>query len=115
MSTPSATAGFVGVDTTSLKTITLPLCTTRQGRVITFKDRTGNANVNPITFTTQGSDTFERGTKQCLMNAPYGSVSFISRGTTWLVMNSTGQAFSFSTGNVFASSINLIDTTTPPS
>ena len=111
MSTPSATAGFVGVDTTSLKTITLPLCASREGRVITFKDRTGNAGANPITFITQGSDTFERGAKQYIMNVVYGSVTFISRGSTWLVMNAYGQGFSLSTGNLYTSSVNFIDTT----
>jgi len=86
MSVPS-TASFVGVDTTSLKTITMPLTSLRQGRVITFKDKTGNAATNAITLVTAGPDTFEGNKTQYLINTPYGSVTFISKGTVWFVMN----------------------------
>ena len=99
MSVPS-TASFVGVDTTSLKTITMPLTSLRQGRVITFKDQTGNAATNPITLTAAGSDTFEGSRTQYVINTPYGSVTFICKGTIWFVMNV----------NLPASLLNLVST-----
>ena len=86
MSVPS-TASFIGVDTSTLKTITMPATSERQGRVITFKDKTGDAGVRPITLNRVNSDTFEGGATQYLINTPYGSVTFISRGTTWYIMN----------------------------
>ena len=112
MSVPS-TAGFIGVDTSTSKSITMPATTERQGRVITFKDKTGNAGTCPIILNRANSDTFEDGTTQYLINTPYGSVTFISRGTTWYILNENQPTFlTLSTGNVIASSINLLDRTT---
>ena len=42
------TGGFITVDTSIAKSIQLPLSSNRIGRVITIKDRTGNANINNI-------------------------------------------------------------------
>jgi len=53
-----STASFIGVDTTSLKTITMPSTSERQGRVITFKDTTGNAT----TFTAKAIGNVTPGT-----------------------------------------------------
>ena len=111
MSVPS-TASFIGVDTTSLKTITMPLTSERQGRVITFKDKTGNAATNAITLITAGPDTFEGSKTQYLINTPYGSITFIAKGTVWFVMNVNLPASLFdlvSTANLanFVSTANL--------
>lgn len=79
-----ATAGFVGVDTTSAKTIQLPLASQKPGRVLTIKDRTGGAATFPITIQTQGGNTFEDGTTSYVINTAYGSIQFIARATQWL-------------------------------
>ncbi len=104
-----ATAGFVGVDTTSAKTIQLPLASQKPGRVLTIKDRTGGAALYPITIQTQGSDSFEDGTTSYVINTAYGSVQFIARATKWLRMIITvpdpTSTLALSTGAITMSSI----------
>ena len=79
------TAGFVAIDTGTPKTITVPLSTDRLGRILTFKDRTGQAATNNITLQTQGSDVFDNGATTYKIDQPYGTVTVISRSGQWLI------------------------------
>ena len=104
------TAGFVTIDTTSLKTIVLPISTDRIGRVLTFKDRNGFANLNPITLQTQGSDTFQDGSITYTLQDPYASITLISRPGQWIETATISQgSTSFSTGSLYVSTIDLQD------
>jgi hypothetical protein len=86
MATPiPLTAGFIVVDTTSVKTFQLPLSTDIVGRSITLKDRTGNAGTNNITIQTQGGDTFQGGSTSYKITQPYGSATFVSRNGQWVL------------------------------
>lgn len=84
LSIPS-TAGFVAVDTTAPKTITLPLSTDRIGRLLSIKDKTGLAATNNITIQTQGGDTFQNGTTTYTITQPFGEVTFLARPGQWIV------------------------------
>ena len=54
---------FLSVDTTSSRTITLPLASSvSTGRVYAIKDRSGLSNTNPMTVARQGSDTIDNAT-----------------------------------------------------
>jgi hypothetical protein len=85
----SATAGFIGVDTTySDKTLQLPAISARNGRVITFKDKTGNAANNQITLQVNigAGDLFEDGGTTLVINQNYGFVTIVARTDTWYVI-----------------------------
>lgn len=85
----SATAGFIGVDTTyTNKTLQLPAISARNGRVITFKDKTGNAVNNPITLQVNigAGDLFEDGGTTLVINQNYGFVTIVGRTDTWYVI-----------------------------
>ena len=85
----SATAGFIGVDTTYTdKTLQLPAISARNGRVITFKDKTGNAVNNPITLRVNigAGDLFEDGGTTLVINQNYGFVTIVGRTDTWYVI-----------------------------
>ena len=88
-STVPSTAGFITVDTSSPKTVQLPLTTLRLGRVLSVKDRTGQANVNPITIQTQGGDTFENGATSYLITTSFGSATFVARSGQWILSQGT--------------------------
>ena len=73
----SSTAGFIGIVTTSPKTLQLPAISARNGRVITFKDKTGLAALNPITLLVTGADRFETGSSSYVINQNYGTVTVV--------------------------------------
>jgi len=73
----SSTAGFIGIVTTSPKTLQLPAISARNGRVITFKDKTGLAALNPITLLVTGADRFETGSSTYVINQNYGTVTIV--------------------------------------
>jgi hypothetical protein len=73
----SSTAGFIGIVTTSPKTLQLPAISARNGRVITFKDKTGGAALNPITLLVSGADRFETGASIYVINQNYGTITIV--------------------------------------
>lgn len=76
----SDTAGFIGIDTSSSnKALQLPPVSDRNGRVITFKDKTGNANSHPITIHVDSGDRFEGGASSYTINVNYGALTIIAR------------------------------------
>ena len=117
MSQVPSTAGFLAVDTTTAKNITLPRSIDRPGRILTIKDKTGNASTNPITLQTQGADLFEDGTSTYYINQPFQSVTFVSRSGQWLIQNATPKTYFTSTlaglGTAgYLSTLSLVSTTT---
>ena len=88
LSVPS-TAGFITVDTSSPKTVQLPLTSQRLGRILTIKDRIGLAQTNPITIQTQGGDTFQDGATTYRITVPFGAATFVSRSGQWLLQIGT--------------------------
>lgn len=87
--TYSATVSNYGKDyfgvgyTSSSVTFNLPsLSTIIDGKVVTIKDETGLASVNPITINTNGSDTLD-GLTQSQLSINYGSLSFIKKSNGW--------------------------------
>lgn len=88
LSVPS-TAGFITVDTSSPKTLQLPLASQRLGRILTIKDRIGLASTNPITIQTQGGDTFQDAATTYRITVPFGSATFVSRTGQWILQQGT--------------------------
>ena len=84
-----STAGFITVDTSTSKTIQLPLSTQRIGRILTIKDRIGLANTNPIVIQTQGGDIFQDAATTYRITVPFGSATFISRSGQWILQQGT--------------------------
>jgi hypothetical protein len=110
MATPvPLTAGFIAVDTTSVKTLQLPLAVGIVGRIVTIKDRTGNAATNNITIQTQGGDTFQDGSTTYKITQPYGTASFVSRPGQWLLQQGSEQIYASSivTTALFASTLTV--------
>ena len=77
--------------TTNSGTITLPSAITVPGRVISFKDNTGNFNNNSLTLICDGSDTFEDGTTQKVFYESFGSIQVIASGTKWYILSGVKQ------------------------
>lgn len=75
---------FLQVDTTSARTITLPLASAvSEGRIYIIKDSSGMANTNPITVAASGSDLID-GAASVTIESNYESVWFVGdSGTTW--------------------------------
>lgn len=81
----TATDTYLGVDCSGgAITIQLPNSTTT-GRVITVKDRTGNANTNNITVTTVGGAVNIDGATTYVMNTQYAAVNVLFDGTTYQI------------------------------
>lgn len=56
------------------------------GRVFTVKDALGLASsTDDITVYPDGSDTVD-GTSSAIINVPYGSITLVFNGTTWLII-----------------------------
>jgi len=79
-----STAVVLLVDTTSSRTITLPLASTvAAGRIYTIKDASGLTNTNPMIIAVQGSDTVD-GLTTDTMASNYGANMYIGDGAlTW--------------------------------
>ena len=87
--TYSATVSNYGKDyfgvgyTASPVTINLPSITGIQdGKLVTIKDETGSASINPITINTNGSETLD-GSTQSQLAIDYGSLSFVKKSNGW--------------------------------
>lgn len=77
---PSDTFVYLIVDTTSARTITLPLASgLSEGRVYIIKDASGQANLNNITIDTQGSDTID-GASSFTHDLQYGTFYVVCDG-----------------------------------
>ena len=79
-----STATLANIITTIPRTILLPPASERQGRVITVKDVTGLSATNPITISTQGTNTFDGGNNLYTIATGYAAVTFVSRNNSWL-------------------------------
>jgi len=77
---PASTFVFVAVDTTSSRTITLPLASSvATGRIYAIKDASGLSKDNPITLNRQGSDLIDGETSQ-ILDSEYSTTWVISDG-----------------------------------
>jgi hypothetical protein len=90
--TYSATISSYGRDyfgvgyTASPVTINLPTISgIVDGKVVTIKDETGFASINPITINTDGSDTLD-GVTQSQLAINYGSISVIKKSNGWWII-----------------------------
>jgi hypothetical protein len=72
-------------------TVTLPLTSLSQGRVISFKDSVGNFNNNTLTLICDGSDTFEDGTLTKVFYESFGSIQLVASGTRWFILSGVKQ------------------------
>lgn len=75
---------FIRVNTSSARSITLPLCSSvSSGRIYIIKDVTGTAYTNNITVNRAGSDLIDTATS-LVINSDFGSAMIIGDGTsTW--------------------------------
>ena len=71
------------IDTGQLKTIFLPSTFNIEGKILTIKDRTGNAGVNNIRLATSGGDTFEDLRSNYIIGKNFGLASFVARKGRW--------------------------------
>lgn len=79
---PSDTFVVLLVDTTSSRTIDLPLASTvATGRIYIIKDKSGLSNTNPVTVARQGSDTIDGATSYSLASN-YGAKMYIGDGVS---------------------------------
>lgn len=71
---------FISVDTTSSRTITLPLASAVQtGRIYYIKDSSGMSNANPLTIAAAGADLIDDETSQ-IVQSDYAVLGLISDG-----------------------------------
>jgi len=73
---------LVAYSATGACTITLPTAQAVDGREIHVIDSGGDASTSNITVDTEGSETIS-GAATAVIDADYGSLSFISDGTNW--------------------------------
>jgi hypothetical protein len=77
---PSDTYVVLEVDTTSSRTITLPLASSvAGGRIYIIKDVSGMSRTNILTIARQGSDLID-GQSSIILNSNYGSVMVVGDG-----------------------------------
>lgn len=70
-------------------TVTLASADAEDGNEITVQDVAGAAQSNNVTVATEGSETIDGGSSYTL-DVNYGSVTFISDGTNWFIINERG-------------------------
>ncbi len=82
----SDTFVYLAIDTSSARTITLPLASAvTAGRIYIFKDATGDADTNAITIARAGSDTID-GETSFVHDIEYGAFILVSDGASkWYV------------------------------
>ena len=96
---------------TTTKTITLPLAAQSLGRAITIKDKYGNAQINPITIQTLGSDLIDNISATYTLSNTNAAVLLVSDGVSkWMTLNSPsvpflGSTISLSAATIYVSSI----------
>lgn len=84
---PAASLVVLAVDTTALRTITLPsAAAVSAGRIYIVKDATGNSETNAITIFPDGADIID-GELSLSLGSAYGSWYLITNGIDrWLVL-----------------------------
>lgn len=77
---------YLAVDTSIARTITLPLASSvSAGRIYVIKDRSGQANSNPITLAVTGSDLVDGQSSQTF-NSDYGTWMIVGDGSaSWYI------------------------------
>ena len=96
---------------TTTKTVTLPLAAQSLGRAITIKDKYGNAQNNPITIQTLGSDLIDNVSATYTLSNTNAAVLLVSDGVSkWMTLNSPsvpflGSTLSLSAATIYVSSI----------
>ena len=81
----SVTTEYISCDTSGLITINLPSAGVVQGESWIIKDRTGQANINPITIQSLvGGKTIDTAANY-IINASFGSVRILYNGTNYEV------------------------------
>ena len=98
------TAVVVTVDTSvTAKTLQLPLTGPIYGKIITIKDKSGYADSNAITITTQAGDAFEDTTSNFYITSKFGSTSFLAKSNVWYTLNNSATSFgnNISVSNAF--------------
>ena len=96
---------------TTTKTVTLPLAAQSLGRAITIKDKHGNAQNNPITIQTLGSDLIDNLSATYTLSNTNAAVLLVSDGVSrWMTLNSPsvpflGSTLSLSAATIYVSSI----------
>ena len=96
---------------TTTKTVTLPLAAQSLGRAITIKDKHGNAQNNPITIQTLGSDLIDNLSPTYTLSNTNAAVLLVSDGVSrWMTLNSPsvpflGSTLSLSAATIYVSSI----------
>lgn len=104
----------VDVQTTT-KTVTLPSAAANTGRLLTVKDKFGNAAVNNITISPLPGDTIDGSASSYTLSNSGAAISLVSDGVSrWMTLNSpsqpfTGSTISLSSGTVVVSTLGLID------
>lgn len=76
--------GYVLVDTSSARTLTLPA--PAHGRCVTIKDAAGLAQTNNITLNRNGSEQIEGIAAARTLGTNWGSWTFIANGTNWFMV-----------------------------
>ena len=73
----------------SIKTITMPIVSTNNGRLLIFKDFLGNSSANPIYLSTIGLDRIENNTSDsAILSRDYAAWTFLNDGgTRWFLIN----------------------------
>jgi len=77
---------IVNVDTSAVRTITLPDPTLAK-RLFIIKDVTGSADVNGIVIARFGSEQIDGVAANYTFSVPFGSLIISSNGTNWFVVN----------------------------
>jgi hypothetical protein len=96
---------------TTTKTVTLPLAAQSLGRAITIKDKYGNAQNNPITIQTLGSDLIDNLSAIYTLSNTNAAVLLVSDGISkWMTLNSPsvpflGSTLSLSAATIYVSSL----------
>lgn len=78
--TVAATEKFILVDTTGSVSITLPA---PGYKIVTIKDKTGNATANPITLVRNGSEKIDGLASSKTLVGSWNSWTFVDDGTDW--------------------------------
>ncbi len=84
--TIAATDYYVGLTSTSARTVRPPTAASITGRVYVIKDEAGNAGTNNITIDPSGTETID-GATTATINANYGFRMIVSDGTNWMIIS----------------------------
>lgn len=88
------TVSYLAVDSrNNSKVLFLPSASTIVGRLITFKDYYGTANLNPFTISTVGLDRIDTYNSSILVSTSFQAMSLISyENTSWAILTNRDSA-----------------------